>query len=410
MSHTDDTRGLRDLLHRATDRVKNPHLADRALASARRRRALARSVAVAGVATAVAVVAVGVAIGRADNGRTADPSLAATNPRTAEPSLQPSEPPKVDPGVVQPKWDPRDVDDLPVANDVASLLPDTVTPPDSATPLEDSPLESAVLSVDRGSAIQLLAPDGQWRSVPVPDPHASQAFLAPSGSKLSVPTLNGVDIWDLPTGKRTSLGLPSGFEQGDVGTMAWVDDQTLLLDDVAGGWLLDVATGTADRVPFPTQHPYWWTIDPDGVLVESADYTLPAVLTDWAGGEPHKVPMTHTGRLMRPAASSDAVAGTTSGSEVTDGYAAVVADRDDLALRAVLPVRDHDANYSNWALDTVAVRDDGTVVLWVAVPGSSDVDGWRLVLWDPESGSLRIMTRSDADPTWSLSFAGAAMH
>ncbi len=417
MTDNHDLPELHDLFVRTTDRVSSPNLAGRALAVARRRRAIAHGALVAGVATVALVISL-TQVGRFDSAPPLAPSTSSMPPTpsvTTQPTPSPSTPPTrptLDPSLVQAQWDPRNVDDLPAAKATAPELPRVVTPPESAPLLAGSPLASAVLSVDRGSTIELMAPDGAWRSVPVPDqqrPAASPASLSPSGTRLAVPATEGVEVWDLPSGASTPLGLPHGFKQWDFTAVEWVDDQTLLFDDYAGGWLVDIGTGSFTRVPFPTQSTrYWWTLDADGTVVESADYSMPAVLTDWRGGEPHEVSMAATGRLLRPEVSRDSVVGMTLDGAV-EGFAVIAADRSDLAPRAVLPVRDHDGNYSNWALSTVTVRDDGTVLLWTAVPGPSAVDGWRLVAWEPRSGALSVVMRSDADPTWSLSFAKAIL-
>ncbi len=266
-------------------------------------------------------------------------------------------------------------------------------------------MKVAVLSVDRGGTIQLLAPDGSWRSVPALDISAGAASLSPAGSRLAIQTADGIEVWSLSAGERRQLAFPSGLKPWDFTSTRWVDERTLLLDDRAGGWLIDVETTSVKRVPFPTQHPYWWTLDADGALVEGADYAEPAVLTDWRSGDPREVSMAGTGRLARPVVSQSSVAGLIVEKGPVDGFAVAIADRSDLTPSAVLPVHDHEGNYSNWALGTVALREDGTLLLWTALPGDSANDGWRLVAWDSESGDLSIVTRSEASPVWPLSFA-----
>jgi hypothetical protein len=295
----------------------------------------------------------------------------------------------VDPDIVQPRWDPRDVDDLPTT-DALLGLPFDITTPDSAPRLGESPFDSAVLCVaGRGGALLVLASDGQWRSLPAPQDYESYA-LAPKGSQLAITTSTGVEVWDLPTGRRaTAFGLPSGFKPWDYSAVEWVDNETLLLDDMAGGWLVDTVTAEAIRVPYPTQYPSWWTLDPSGAVLESADAHLPQVLKDWTGGKAVEVTMTGTGTLMEPAASDNAIAATT----FLGGFGVVVADRSNLTPRALLPLLDHQGSYSNWGLSTIAVRQDGTVLLRVAVIGR-DLDGWRMVRWDPKSGSLDVVARS----------------
>lgn len=398
---------LTTLLETATEHIQSRGLAARALVEARRRRTRRRAM----VATASGTLAVVAAVFAADvvSVNTQEVLTPQVTPSTPTSPTSPSPTrettmPDLPAGVVEPVWDPRRVDELPAATG-GSALPDVITPPASAPQLADSPMESAVLSVDRGSAIQLLGSDNSWRSVPVPDENAPAASLAPGGSRLSVPTPNGVEVWDLASGTHDSFGLPAGFKAWDNQTMRWIDDRTLLLDDFAGGWLLDTETGSTSKIPYPTEYPTYWALDPSGALVQAAEFGSPLVLTDWATGQPHKVPMTSTGRLYRLVISQGSVVGVSYADNPINKFAVIVADRADLTPRAILPIRDHDANYSNWALGPVIMRDDDTVLLWTAVPGTANIDGWRLVAWDPDSGDLSILARSDANPTWGVSFA-----
>ncbi len=400
MTEPHEWRDLRNLLDLATNRIESPHLAERAVVVARRRQAVGRGAMVAGsVALVVLVAVIGARLDRRlDSAPPAAPStssISSTASITSDPTTAPVSPSteNLQQGILQPKWDPRDVDALPAADDLASRLPEVVTPPESAPFLGDSPTDIAVLSVDRGSTVQLLAPDGSWRSVPAPDISAG-ASLSPAGSRLAIQTAKGIEVWSLSTGERRQLAFPAGFEPWDFTSTRWVDEQTLLLDDLAGGWLIDVETTSSRRVPFPTQHPYWWTLDADGALVEGADYGEPAVLRDWRSGDPEQVSMAGTGRLARPVASQSAVAGFIVEQGPIDGFAVAIADRSDLTPSAVLPVHDHEGNYSNWALGTVALGEDGTLLLWTAIPGRSATDGWRLVAWNPESGDLSVVTRA----------------
>ena len=70
----------------------------------------------------------------------------------------------------------------------------------------------------------------------------------------------------------------------------------------------------------------------------------------------------------------------------------IVADRATLTPRFVLPLGDHEANYSNWGLSVATLRDDGTVLLSIAAIGRDDA-GARLVAWDPFSADLSIVSR-----------------
>jgi hypothetical protein len=371
---------LHGLLDRVTDRVRSPDLAARALAGARRRRTLNRSVLAAGVATAVvAVVAFVGQLNRhdGDSEPPVTPSPTTSSRTTTQTDL------------AQPPWNPRDVDDLaPAAAGVAPALPDVVNPPATATPLADDPVDAAVLSMRADAALLLLATDGTWRSVPPPSQGAYGAVLSADGTRLAVDTKTGVDAWDLPTGERTSVSFPSGYQPSEYDSWAWIDDSTLLLDDAGtGGWLVDAASGDATRVPYPGDA-LSWTVDADGAVVESTDYGAPAQLVDWADEQPRRVDLgAHalgTGRLTSLQANADTVAG-------TSGAAVIVIDRAGLEPRHVLSLLDPDDNYGYGKAPIVALLDDATVLLQAPVFG--DQFSWRLVAWDPQSGELTRVVR-----------------
>ena len=148
---------------------------------------------------------------------------------------------------------------------------------------------------------------------------------------------------------------------------------------------------------------FGWTVDDRGAVIEVDDPSEGNTLTDWGGGVRRRIDMEPTGRLSSIQARRDTIAGT---SYERDGFAVYVADRLDLSPRNILPLRDHDANYSNWALRTVGILDDGSVLLWIGVPSRRpEVDGWRIVRWVPTTDRLEVVTTSEGDPTQSLTFA-----
>lgn len=290
------------------------------------------------------------------------------------------------------RFDPRDVDELgAAAPGVAPLLPDVLAAPDGAPFLADHPLSAAVLAVREDDAVHLLGVDGSWRRVPPPG-RGLGAELTRDGTRLAVHRGDEVVVWDLPTGGSTRLREPLGHRPWDYTAWRWVDRGTLLLDDADGGWLVDVATGAAQRVPYPSSSAFWWTVGPGGAVVESADWSYPNLLTDWSSGRARQVDMAPTGRLMWPVVDADTVVG----ASYDDGpFAVYVADRADLAPRHVLRVHDHDANYSNGGLSVLALLPDGTVLLRVAVFSGPGMQ-WRLVAWEPASGGLSVVTRAEA--------------
>lgn len=288
-------------------------------------------------------------------------------------------------------WDPRRVDQLPAAAaGVAGGLPRRVEPPASLPELADDPMRAAVLSGYVEDAVVLMSAEGQWRRVPAPAMGSfGGAELTRDGTRVAVETADGVDVWDLPTGERTRIPHPEDARPWDFSSWRWIDRETLLLDDARGGWRVDVASGAVQRTPYPSSTSFWWTVDPAGAVVESADWSHPNLLTDWAAGVGREVDMAPTGRLSSLHAGRDVVVGT---SYDAGPFGVYVADRSDLTPRHVLRVRDHEANYSNGGLSVLALLADGTVLLRVAVLGGRDVP-LRVVAWAPGSGDLSLVSR-----------------
>jgi hypothetical protein len=329
---------------------------------------------------------------------------------TAEDPAQPAPPlpaPETsamsDPPASQPRWDPRAVDALPAADsDVVPGLPAAVDPPAVAPLLETRPMDAAVLSVDRrGRRFQLLGVDGSWREVRTSERYP-RGLLSPDGTRFAALLSDGIELWLLPTGERITIPLPAGYRPWDFSSVGWIDRSTLLLDDYGGGWRIDIESGAAERTPYPRWNSSSWVIDDDGAVLEIAGPSKSPALLDWSGGSARRVELPGIGHLQRSAVRGDAVVGTTYDER---GFAVVSLDRSDPAATERLPVHDFEGNYSNWAMHSVAVLDDGSALFWVAVPGRPEKDGWRLVRWTPGTDRFEVVTTSEADPTWPLTFA-----
>jgi hypothetical protein len=311
------------------------------------------------------------------------------------------------------RWDPRDVDQLPAAPDrVAPALPEVIDPPDSSPLLADDPVDAAVLAVEQGGVAQALGTDGSWRTVPL-DGRYPVVSLSPDGTRLAVYYLfdnltaehdYGVTVHDLATGRARELEPPPGFEPWDDTGWSFLDADTLLFNSGPAAYEVVVETGeTEETTLIPAGLSA--TVDPAGNMLVSGDFSEPNVLTDYAGGTPREVSMDRTGRLSRIQADEDTVVGTT-----YDGqpFSVVVADRETLTPQFRLPVLDHEANYSNWGLGPLALTDDGTVLLRVAAIGRQ-VDGFRVVAWEPSSGGLSIVSTTDLPVEAGVVFAGGLL-
>lgn len=320
---------LHELLERATDRVEAPGFASGALATAQRRRRTRRALA---ASAAVVVVVAGIAVaGQLRDGRSSEPTPAPAPPtRTAEPDLV--------------TFDPQEVDDLPVAPaDPMSLLPEVLDVPASTPSLVEDPVAAAVLTVGRPDAVKVLGVDGDWRHVYAPVEGGS-VELAPDGTRLLVQTADGVDLWDVATGERTTLPLPP--EPGNDIGWTWTRDGALVVFDLGRAWEVDEATGGVIR-----------RIDRDGLWDVGVD-------VGWSDRDDSLVVS-------------------------VDGHRLLVRD-------------DSQATYANGGLSAQALLDDGTVLLRVLVdPGPAA--SIRFVAWDPRTGDLSLVMRTNETlPAWSM--------
>lgn len=402
MSDRRDAPGLHDLLERATDRIAAPDLAERALVTAQRRIKLRRGAAIGGVAAATVAVLVGAMIGMQREVGSSGPATAPTGTESPPPS---NETPALDPALIQERWDPRGVDELPTA-ELGLDLPAEIAPPQSAPLLSDEPIGFAVAAVQRQTVVKVLSADGTWRSVPLGNDRPASAQLSPGGQQLAIGYDGRVDVWAMATGEMRTIGEPAGFQGWDFATFAWVDEATLLLDDATGGWLVDASSGRATQVPYPRGNDYWWSADPAGQVVESRDFPVEPGFVDWAGGQPRAVATAAVGHLARLEASRYLVAATAYDGAALDGFAAFVLDRASGEPTAVLPLGDFDDNYSNWGLSVEALRSDGTVLMRVAtIDDKVGTVDWRLVAWDPETGSLAQVSRFVIRDTDQITFS-----
>jgi hypothetical protein len=388
---------LHDLLARATDRVDNPRLEHEALQVARRRRTRRRGAAAAAVASALVVTVV---VGVQGVDRVSSPQPAAPTHTTPTSPLEPTPPPTPshpdDVGKVWPEWDPREVDQLPAAPDeVAPSLPRTIAPPPSSPQLNDSPIDAAVVAVEQDGVAQVLGPGGEWRTVPIAGRYPTLS-LSPRGTRLAIsyyldgePSHHdyGVTVHDLASGAAAHFQVPDGFVPRDDTGWSFYDEDTLLLVTGTQAYTVDARTGETAETTAPSGMEA--TLDPEGNWLTSADFDQPNILTDHAGGTPRDVSMDRTGRLSRLQANEDTVVGTTYDDQQ---FSVVVADRETLTPQHRLPVLDPEANYSNWGLGTLALADDGTVLLRVAKIGRRGGEGSRVVAWKPSTGELSIVS------------------
>ena len=336
------------------------------------------------------------------------PRVGGEQPRTAGPAPRPDPEPDPEPGPpvrdaeahTWPRWTPRDR--LPPApHGIAPALPDRLDPPATSPLVADGPVAWAVAVAERRGSVQVLGGDGRWRTVPVDRRHPS-ASISPGGTRVAVTYYahdgHGAVVHDLATGARRVLPFPDDYRPHDYTDWTFVDEDTLLLGAGDRAWAVDALTGSARRLPDRLGGGLSTAVDPTGGILVSASWGTPSVLTDRTAHGLRRVGMRRTGRLSALRADAGTVVGTS-----YDGrpFAVVVADRETLTPRVVLPVEDRDANYSNWGLGTLALTRDGVVLLRVAEIGPR-VDGFRVVAWHPVTGALSVVSRAVGPVTVDL--------
>lgn len=365
---------LQDLLHRATDRIDGPDLAARALTGARRRRARNRGV-VAAVAAAAAVVAVVVSVELTTGGTRVD------QPPVLSPSPSPTESvataPAIDPSRIQPVWDPRDVEGLPVTDlgvprVMESLVPGVVTRP--------------VAVLDDGVQARLVGGDGAMAELSLPDGLGERRIvsLSPDGTQLAAVGISGF-FW------RT---LDGDWEQvrhtrvsGEAPQVTWLPDGSgLIVRDWRSAVRIDLPSGDVEELPSARDVSHL-AVGPDGAVVT----TVPQQVVEWDAGRTET--RWATGPLeglVLPVVGTNEIAFARANlmfsGRPDDRDGLVVVDRETFQTRAYLPVPDdHDYYVHAQELRPVAWLDDNTVALTVLPRGAAKE---YLVTWNVETGEL----------------------
>lgn len=348
--------------------VPPTHVADGAWELARARQRRRRGAIAAGAAAAlVATVVVTAQLG---SGRVEDLAPTVPAPDTEQ--------------KVWPAWDPKEVDALPEApEEIAPELPDVLDTPSSMSSLAESPVPAAVLAVTEEEVAKLLATDGTWRSVPL-ERDFPIVRLSPAGSRMAEAGYadHDVTVHDLSSGESRVLDAPEDTARHEV-TWQFLDDDTLLLAGGPTTYAVDAVTGEATAVPDGWTRGYL-ALDPEGGQVVANGWSTPNVLRDYATSPPRELSMAEIGRLLQIQVNTDSVVG---GTYELGPFEVVVADRATLTTTVHLPIVDPEGAYANWGLAPLALADDGTVLLRVAMLGR-DGGGFSVVAWDPRTNEL----------------------
>lgn len=373
---------LHDAFVRATDAIDPPDLASGALATARLRRRRRRGITAVAVASVVVAIAVGTQLERRD---VVVPPVSPPAPSvTVSPTVGPTPSPTATGTAEDRPWNPQEAGDLPAAPDwVAPALPDLLDPPTTSPNLAQAPVEAAVAAVEVGDAVRLLGTDGTWRTVPLTGDYPYFA-LSPAGTRLVIwesGESSPVTVVDVASGVSSQVAYPSDYVPFDTSWWQWLDEQRLYLSS-GQGWLVPADGGATQPVPYVG----YLTVDDDGEVLDVPDVSAPDVVTDWADGGRREVSTADLGHLDSLAANGNRLAAT------VGGRRAYVLDRRTLAPLATLPYRDRSSTYGgNGGVAMLGLTDDGTVLLFVASFGRGE-EGFRVVAWDPDTGSLWLVS------------------
>lgn len=132
-----------------------------------------------------------------------------------------------------------------VVEEATVLEPGTVA-------LADEPVDRALLAVQVGRGVSVLAADGDYRSVEAPGAGLQPSSLNPTGERLVLTEPDAVVVTDLATATTSRVELPAvGMVGVDVVLGGWADETSLLVGDGGRSWLVDVTTGSVTESALP---------------------------------------------------------------------------------------------------------------------------------------------------------------
>ncbi len=411
---------LHDVLTRATDEIESPDLAVTALASARRRRLRHRG-ALAAVGSMVAVTSVVAVIALVDaNDETPAPAPGVPTFPSLDP-LQDQAPPIPD-EVVQPFWDPVDLEDAPY--DATTRLPSTLEPPSVMDSLDASPMDVAVAALIRQGKVAMVAPDGSWRAVDLPEEPSStgeNVALSRDGTLIAVTGRSA--LWwralDEPGWIRTEYPTGVSAPRDHSPGVRFIAPDQVLLAAWPNSWLVDLTTGESQVLKYdayPSAPDAAGTVVSFGVVRQQG---FERVLREWRGTDPvRSVGIDALESLTSPAVS-EAMIGAARGDggwagepTKSDWDGLIALDRETLETRAYLPIRGRGSGYSDGgAMGAIAWLDDDTLLARV-VPdepsGSPQAPGY-LFTWNTASGLVSWVSVAARQDIGTLAIASDAL-
>ena len=369
---------LHGLLERATDRIETPDLAARALAAAQRRRTRRRGVLAAGVAAVlVLVVALAGQLTRGD-GDSAPPVSPSPTPTRGTATTAPP----IAAGRIQPVWDPRGAEGLPVValgvpRVMEDLTPGVVTRP--------------VAVLDDGTRALLVSADGLAADLPLPDGLGEMrtVSVSPDGTRLAVVGISGF-FWRTLDGAWQRVDLDDEEQvTGEGIEITWAPDGTsLVLRSHLPVAQVDLDNDEQHRLSMLRNYASW-AFAPDGTVVTTS---LPGI-REWQDGDVAREtllgPLENLQRPVVGAASIAAARANASWPDVrqADDFDGLIAlDRETLETRGFLRVPYEASHYvDGGTLTPVAWLDEDTVAFTVL---PKDAPKEYLLTWDVETGEI----------------------
>jgi hypothetical protein len=299
--------------------------------------------------------------------------------------------PAITPSRIQPIWDPRGVEGLPVTDlgvprVMESLAPGVVTRPVAV--LDDGRRTLLVSGDGTVDDLQLPRGVGPWRDV----------SLSPDGELLAVAGIGGF-YWRTLGETWRHIAVEGDRSFGDGAEITWgPDSRSVVVRSYDTAQQIDLVTGDERRLPMLSDYESW-AFAPDGAVVTTSPavrlWQRESLLSETSLG-----PLESVQRPVVDERSIAAARGNTSWGEERsrdDNDGLIVVDRETLETRSFLPVVDHASYYvDGGALTPVAWIDDDVLAFTVH---PMDAAKAYLVTWNVETGVLSRVS------CWDSSFS-----
>jgi len=390
---------LHRVLSEATDHVRSPDLADRALAGASRRRV--RRTSLVGL---VVVVLLGGGVTWSLQDRVPPAGVVDTpapSP-TASPTAIETNEGKMG---TQPLWDPFTVVEAPRGQ---SVLLERLDPPPDPTSVFDSPIPAVVVAwPEEGRAVRLLSPDGEWRSVPGTESVAESALrdvaspaISSDGRLVTFATEAGLWVVDVSAGDRRILPWPEAIAAAwdtPPGVLWMPGDDEVLVLHWNTPWIMGL-DGSDEDAAHLGRYASLVAVDPAGSLLQRRFRS--GEIVEWQEGQ--VVARVDDGIAWgeRMVAGHGMVALT--GGLGGGAFAGpIVIDAATGERVAYAPIRDRSSEYSdNGFLTSQGFLDEDTLLLLVGPMDFRTMDigeeRWHLVAWNFRTGDFELITSGDS--------------